>query len=161
MRSGSKVEVRSDARALLREAGVTEEQFDRAVREIGNEAHAQVRVLVSVVEGSASAGQKGAALDALIRLAPADYERSYWQRMREKANLGRLERSGVVRIQMAGGKAACTPCRHLRNRIFAMADNTAAEMLPPESCPEIARGRRCDLTFCAATQFASMVDSNR
>jgi hypothetical protein len=158
MRSASKVAI--DFNALLRGAGVTDEQLRRAIGETGNEAHARVRLLIGVVEGPASAAQKGLALDALIRLAPSGEERAYWQRLREKANLGRLERSGVVRIQVAGGKAACTPCRHLASRIYALRDSTASEMLPPESCPELARGRTCGLTFRAATQFASMADSN-
>src|SRR5262245_9119332 len=156
MRPVSKVEVGSSARALLRGAGISDAQLDRAVREIGNEAQAHVRLLTGVVEGPATATQRGLALDALIRLAPAEDERAYWQRMRERINLGRLEMTGVVRIQITGGRAGCVPCRHFVDRVYRMSDSTAAEVLPPESCPEIAHGRSCELTFCAAMQFASL-----
>jgi hypothetical protein len=161
MRPGSKMEVGSSARALLRGAGISDAQLDREVRETGNEAQAHVRLLTGVVEGPATAAQKGVALDALIRLAPADDERAYWQRLREKMNLGRLERTGVVRIQITGGRAGCAPCRHFVDRVYPMSDSTAAEMLPPESCPEIAHGRSCELTFCAATRFASLAEQGR
>ncbi len=88
--------VEPSALSLLHSAGVSDAQLERAVREIGNEDEAQVRLLISIVEGRSSATQKERALEALIRLAPADYERAYWQRMLEKIDLGRHERSGVA-----------------------------------------------------------------
>ena len=147
--------VEPSALSLLHSAGVSDAQLERAVREIGNEDEAQVRLLISIVEGRSSTPQKERALEALIRLAPADYERAYWQRMLEKINLGRLERSGVARVEIAGGKAACAPCQHFLGRVYLVNDRSAAELLPPENCPEIDCSRSCRLAFSAATQFAS------